>query len=881
MFASKKWATLIALVMIVSLILTACGPTPEPEKIIERVVETVEVEVTKIVEGTPVVETVVQTVEVEKEVEVQVEVTPTPSTVEADRKGGWLDMIVYLEEPSAEAAVSRLDVGDIDIYAYTIADPALFQTVQGMDNLAYTNAYGSYRELTFNPAPVEGDLNPFSSQKIREAMNWLVDRNYIVQEIYGGLARARYTLFNTVFPDYAKLAAVVREMEVKYSPDPEKAREIITAEMEGMGAELVDGKWMYNGEPVDIIFVIRTEDKRREIGDYVANLLEETGFTVERLYRTGTESAVLWQQSDPYEGLWHVYTAGWGANFVNRDLAGNFEFFFTPRGYAIPLWQAYTPSDALDTCSDRLNRSDFTSLEERNALMAECLPLSMEDSVRIFLADESAFIVRRAETEVTTDLAAGIAGSRMNPYTMRFKDQVGGLMTVAMPSILTQPWNPIGGSNWVYDAAVQRACQDYGMQVDPFTGIRYPQRIERAEIYVQEGLPVSRGGDSQDWLTLEYVPEIVVPDDAWVDWDPVNQVFITAGEKLTETATAAQKTVIYYPPELFDTKWHDGSPVSVGDFVMKMIMYFEPGKPDSTIFDQSAEATLQALLQSLKGIRIVSQNPLVIETYTDAYALEAELIDFASEATWYPSIGNSYPYGTGGWHSIGLGTRPEAAGELAFTNAKATELEVDRTNYIGGPSLDIMAGHLISATAENWIPYAPTLGQFVTEDEAATRWANYSEWYRTRKHFWIGTGPYYLEGVFAVEGTVIAKPNPSYIDNASRWSGFTTPKIAVVEVDGPGRVDIGAEATYDVYVTFQDEPYPLAEIDFVSYLVFDATGATAATGQAEAVEDGLFQITLGADQTSGLQSGANKMEVVVVSKAVAIPSSTSFEFVTQ
>lgn len=295
----------------------------------------------------------------------------------------------------------------------------------------------------------------------------------------------------------------------------------------------------------------------------------------------------------------------------------------------------------------------------------------------------------------------------------------------------------------------------------------------------------------------------------------------------------------------------------------------------------SRQAPVQALLQSFKGVRIVSQDPLVIETYTDAYGLEAELIDFYSEATWYPSLGNSYTYGTGGWHSIGLGIRPEAAGELAFTNAKATELEVDRTNYIGGPSLDIMAGHLISATAETWIPYAPTLGQFVTEDEAAARWANYSEWYRTRKHFWIGTGPYYLEGVFPVEGTVIAKPNPSYIDNASRWSGFTMPKIAVVEVDGPGRVDIGAEATYDVYVTFQDEPYPLAEIDFVSYLVFDATGATAAAGQAEAVEDGLFQITLGPDQTSGLQSGANKLEVVVVSKAVAIPSSASFEFVTQ
>jgi peptide/nickel transport system substrate-binding protein len=881
MFANKKWATLVALVMIVSLILTACGPTPEPETIVERVVETVEVEVTKVVEGQTVVETIVQTVEVEKEVQVQVEVTPTPSTVEADRKGGWLDMVVFIEEPSDQAAITRLDAGEMDVYAYDIANPDIYQTVQSMDDLAYTYAYGSYRELTMNPAQIEGDLNPFSNQKIREAVHWLVDRNYIVEEIYGGLARARYTCLNTVFPDYAKLAAVAREMEIKYAHDPEKATEIITTEMEGMGAELVDGQWMYNGEPVDIIFVIRTEDKRREIGDYVANLFEELGFTVERLYRTGTESAVLWQQSDPYEGLWHIYTAGWGASYVNRDLAGNFEFFYTPRGYTLPLWQTYTPSPELDTCADRLNRSDFSTLEERQALMAECLPLSMEDAVRVFLVDESSFVARRAETEVTTDLAAAVATARMNPLTMRFKDQVGGAMTMGMPSILTQPWNPIGGSNWVYDAAVQNATADYGMMTDPFTGFRYPQRIERAEVYLQEGLPAGRGGDSEDWLTVEYVPEIVVPDDAWVDWDPVNQVFITAGEKFTETATAAQKTIVYYPHELYETTWHDGSPFSIGDIVMHMIMYFEPGKPDSAIFDASQEASLNAFLQAFKGVRIVSQDPLVIETYTDNYALESELIDQISQATWYPSESNIYPYGIGAWHSIGLSVRPEAAGELAFTTAKSTELEVDRTNFIGGPSLDILAGHLISATAENFIPYATTLGQYVTEEEAATRWANYSEWYRKRGHFWIGTGPYYLEGVFPVEGTVIARTNPSYIDSATRWSGFTTPKIAQVEIDGPGRVDIGGEAAYDVYVTFQDEPYPLAEIESVGYLVLDATGALAFTGEAEAVEDGLFQITLGSDQTSQLQSGASRLEVVVVSKVVAIPSSASFEFITQ
>ncbi|MFN2290917.1 MAG: ABC transporter substrate-binding protein [Anaerolineae bacterium] len=877
MLKGNKLAVLVIFSMLVTMALAACGATPEP--VVERVVETVVVEQTKIVEKEGEIQTVVETVQVEVEKEVEVQVTPTPSPV--DRKGGWLDMIVFLEEPSDQAAITRLEAGEMDVYAYDIANPTIYEQVQTMDDIAYTYAYGSYRELTFNPAPLEGDLNPFTSQPLREAINWLIDRDYIVQEIYGGLARARYTCLNTVFPDYAKLAAVAREMEIKYAHDPEKAIDIINSEMEGMGAEMVDGKWTYQGEPVDVIFVIRTEDKRREIGDYIANLLEEIGFTVERLYRTGTESAVLWQQSDPYEGLWHLYTAGWGASYVNRDLATNFEFFYTPRGYTLPLWQVYTPSEALDTCADRLNRSDYSTLEERQALMAECLPLSMEDSVRVFLVDESSFVARRAETEVTTDLAAAVATARMNPLTMRFKDQVGGAMTIGMPSILTQPWNPVGGSNWVYDIAVQNATSDYGVMVDPFTGFRYPQRIESAEVYIREGLPAGRGGESEDWLTVEYLPEIVVPDDAWVDWDPVNQVFLTAGDVHTQTTTALQKTVIHYPSELYQTQWHDGSNFSIGDIVMHMIMYFAPGKEDSPIYDPSLQSKLSGFYQTFKGVRILSEDPLVIETYTDQFSLEAELIDYLSQATWFPTQSDIYDYGTAAWHSMAVGVIAEAAGELAFTTAKSTELEVDRTNYIGGPALDILAGHLISATDELYIPFEPTLGQFVTEEEAAERWANLSEWYRKRGHFWIGTGPYYLEGVFPVEGTVIAKTNPDYIDSADRWSGFTTPKIGDLEIDGPGRVDIGSEATFDVYITFEGEPYPLAEIESLGYLVLDATGALAFNGEAEAVEDGLFRITLSSDQTSGLESGASRLEAVVVSKVVAIPSSASFEFVTQ
>jgi peptide/nickel transport system substrate-binding protein len=75
MFAHKKLAILVVLVMIAPLVLSACGPTPAPQTIIQ----TVPVEVTKIVEvaGTP--QTVVETVQVE--VTAAPEATPAPGEV--------------------------------------------------------------------------------------------------------------------------------------------------------------------------------------------------------------------------------------------------------------------------------------------------------------------------------------------------------------------------------------------------------------------------------------------------------------------------------------------------------------------------------------------------------------------------------------------------------------------------------------------------------------------------------------------------------------------------------------------------------------------------------------------------------------------------------
>jgi peptide/nickel transport system substrate-binding protein len=103
--------------------------------------------------------------------------------------------------------------------------------------------------------------------------------------------------------------------------------------------------------------------------------------------------------------------------------------------------------------------------------------------------------------------------------------------------------------------------------------------------------------------------------------------------------------------------------------------------------------------------------------------------------------------------------------------------------------------------------------------------------------------------------------------------------LADITLDGPGQVKIGQESVFDVNVTFQDQPYPQSDIQKLKYILYDSTGAVAAVGDATPVEDGHYQVTLGSDATSKLQSGAAKLEVAAVLVPVAVPSFTSMDFV--
>ncbi|HET9912120.1 MAG TPA: ABC transporter substrate-binding protein [Anaerolineales bacterium] len=808
---------------------------------------------------------------------------PTEAPATTERRGGWLDEI-DISVVDAASAISQIQADAIDFYSFALASDA-YPAIQDA-NLSTTRSVGGYYGFSFNPAVFTDKtvLNPFSNRKIREAMNWLIDRNYINQEIYAGGSLPKLLPITTQLAEYTNLIDTARALESKYAYNPDKAKEVIDAEMPGMGAELgSDGKWQFNGKPVTLAFMIRPDGDgtRKPMGDYLANQLETVGFTVDRQYKTSSEAFPIWLGTAGADGQWHIYTAGYTPGGFPRDERQNpQQLYLNTSIQAGEPFISNVSDPEFQKLGDDLAQGNFSTKEERDQMMRRALELSLEDSLFVWTIEQQSYAPYDNDVQVTWDLALNYESSSVGTYNLRFKDKEGGVMKIGTNDLFTQPWNTVAGSNWVWDVSVIRATTQGtsgivgggGLMADPFTGLAYPQRIESAELTYKEGLPIQQ---SLDWLTVTAVPQIDVPEDAWVDWDATNQKWITAAEKFPEGTTANVKSVVVYPADLFETiKWHDGSPISVGDFVMSMIQTFDPAKPESAIYDESLALSLNATLESFKGYRITSTDPLTIEAYSDTYNSDAEL----NVLPLWPIS----PFGLGGensWQIFAISNLAEANKELAYTSDKSDALQIENTSWVGGPSLEILSKYLDQAASESYIPFEPTLGQYITKEEADLRYANFKKWYEDHGHFWVGTGPYYLDQVFTTEKTAVLKQNPDYPDLANRWAQFSEAKFAESVLDGPAQVKAGEETVFDATITFNDQPYAQSDIQGVKYILYDATGAVVETGDATAVEDGHYQVTLSADTTSKLPAGASRLEIAVVPIPVAVPSFTSLDFV--
>lgn len=723
-------------------------------------------------------------------------VTVTANFEESEREGGaWIDELIITQESSEAASILKMQEGRVHVYGHGITDLLLFDTVIDDDDLDYQMTLGGSRDFMFNvyPGPdsvffpISGEMNPFAVAEIREAMNLMIDRDYAAEEVLGGMGFPLYTQFSPGAAEEVRYQDIVDAVKLQYAYSPATGFAQIETAMLDLGAEFTGvlgegGRWQYDygSGLVDVVItqVIRTDLAPYPVlGDYFADVLEDdAGFVVNRAYAT---SGVAWGTYLQVNEAWHVYGGGWGMPSVFRTEVHSFAQFNT---HLVMDW--LNPWLSLEAWMDDpewapmyeaivdLQQTKFNTMPERRVLVEFVLGEVMRFSNNIWSVAITDFIPYRAETDMILDACGGISG--LWAQSIHFKDGVGdpiygGTMHMELPSILVQNLNPVAGSPMTYDIMLTRDLTgDRAVYPHPSTGLNLPQHIASAEVVIKTGLPVGVSDEDPGyWCQLSFAETIEVPTTAWADWDADAQVWITAAERAVYDEayelTANRKSTVVYRSDLWDMPLHDGSYLTPGDFMMSMIMAYDRGKPDSPVFDPDLEASVKVAIGSLRGIVIESLNPLTITTYAQTYGLDAE----HSISTWFPGYGTYGEFAP--WHTIAIGKLAEKEALLAFGQSKSDTLGVEWMDYTTGPSLPILATKLADAKAASYLPYAPTMVDYVNSAEIAGRYDRLTSWYGDKEHFWVSCGPFYLEKVYPTYRQIHLKAFFGYLDESDKW----------------------------------------------------------------------------------------------------------------
>ena len=136
-----------------------------------------------------------------------------------------------------DRAPLELQAGTIDMYLYGLSTEAA-QELHDADGVQLFQAPATTLSLVLNPAPApEGKLNPFAIPEVRRAMQYLVNRDFIAQDLYRGLAQPMITHVSPSDYDFLTVYDIDRGSGIRY--DPEYARQQIADAMTAAGAELV------------------------------------------------------------------------------------------------------------------------------------------------------------------------------------------------------------------------------------------------------------------------------------------------------------------------------------------------------------------------------------------------------------------------------------------------------------------------------------------------------------------------------------------------------------------------------------------------------------------------------------------------------------------
>ena len=140
--------------------------------------------------------------------------------------------IHYLDE---NVAIEEIKSGNLDTYFFRIPLDLVSDIKNDININLYDKIGGSFGILLNPSPPLENDtINPFEFRDVRFAINYLINRNFISNEVLHGYGIPMYDPFGLFSPDYPVVMNTVESFGFHY--DPEYASKLIKKTLLGHGA---------------------------------------------------------------------------------------------------------------------------------------------------------------------------------------------------------------------------------------------------------------------------------------------------------------------------------------------------------------------------------------------------------------------------------------------------------------------------------------------------------------------------------------------------------------------------------------------------------------------------------------------------------------------
>ena len=146
-------------------------------------------------------------------------------------KNTFFDSVKFIQYLDENTALEEVRNGNLDLYYYRVSPDRLesFQDKKGLQ--VFDSSGGSY-SILINPAESE-KFNPFSNKEVRFALNYLVDRKLIVNELIGGYGAPIISYYGPSDPEFLTVIEELEKFNFRYNPS--LAKKIIDEQMKRLG----------------------------------------------------------------------------------------------------------------------------------------------------------------------------------------------------------------------------------------------------------------------------------------------------------------------------------------------------------------------------------------------------------------------------------------------------------------------------------------------------------------------------------------------------------------------------------------------------------------------------------------------------------------------